>query len=95
MTSPASTITKSFIPNPIINWKFYWWNLSYRMDAELAQITIPITLLIVSLFQLPRFIPYFFGIFKGTEEKIYFFKSLFHREKSLNDVDESLLKQQL
>ena len=74
-----------------IKWNFYWWNLSYRMDAELAQHTIPITVLVVSLFQLPRFIPYFFGVFRGTEEKMYLLKPIFKRKKSLNESDESII----
>lgn len=62
------------ISSLFIKWSFYWWNLSLRMDQELAQYTVPVTVLVVSLFQLPRFIPYFFGIFKGTEDKMYFFR---------------------
>ncbi|MFW9922641.1 MAG: glycerol-3-phosphate acyltransferase [Candidatus Thorarchaeota archaeon] len=69
-----------------IRWPFYWWNLSYRMDAELAQRTIPITILVISLIQLPRFIPYFFGIFKGTEEKMHFFRRKRKTEQPTNGL---------
>ncbi|NHJ04264.1 MAG: glycerol-3-phosphate acyltransferase [Candidatus Heimdallarchaeota archaeon] len=69
-----------------IRWDFFWINLGYRLDYETAITTIPITILVVSLFQLPRFIPYFFGIFKGTEEKMYLLGKLFRRSKANGDI---------
>ena len=69
-----------------IRWQFYWINLGYRLDYDTAISAVPITVLVVALFQLPRFIPYFFGIFKGTEEKIFFFSKLFKRKQANNDT---------
>ncbi|MGC9780120.1 MAG: glycerol-3-phosphate acyltransferase [Candidatus Heimdallarchaeota archaeon] len=67
----------------LIKWRFYWQNFMPLLTPELAMGTIPTMVLIVSLIQLPRFIPYFYGIYKGTEQKMFFFKPLFRKRESV------------
>ena len=86
------SITLTGILGIFIKWNFYWFNLGYRLDTITAMNTLPITVLSVALIQMPRFIPYFIGIFKGTEEKIFFFKPLFNRKKSITDSNDVQLR---
>ncbi|MBD3191114.1 MAG: hypothetical protein GF308_10740 [Candidatus Heimdallarchaeota archaeon] len=66
-------ITITGITGFFIKWPFYWWNIMPRLSTEIAMNTIPILVLVIAVIQLPRFIPYFIGMVKGTEEKINFF----------------------
>jgi glycerol-3-phosphate acyltransferase PlsY len=62
-------ITSLFIP-----WSFYWRNLGFHLTKELAMAVLPLLVFTVIIIQIPKFIPFFYGIFKGTEEKMYFFR---------------------
>ena len=71
----------------IIKWPFYWRNFGPLLTSEIAMVTIPVMILTVALIQLPRFIPYFFGIYKGTEEKMFFFAPLFKRKEAASEQE--------
>ncbi|NHJ47259.1 MAG: hypothetical protein FK733_05670 [Asgard group archaeon] len=64
-----------------IDWNFYWRNLGRLLTTEMAMVAIPPLILTIAIIQLPRFFPYFVGIFKGTETKMHFFAPLFKRKK--------------
>jgi glycerol-3-phosphate acyltransferase PlsY len=76
----AITATGAF--GLLIKWPFYWRNFGPLLTSELAMGTIPVMVLTVELIQVPRFFPYFIGIFKGTEEKMYFFDPIFRRRRA-------------
>ncbi|NHJ32788.1 MAG: hypothetical protein FK732_07990 [Asgard group archaeon] len=70
-----------------IKWTFYWRNFGPLLTSEMAMVTIPVMVLTVSLIQVPRFFPYFIGIFKGTEEKMYFFNPIFKRRRAASEQE--------
>lgn len=67
-------ITITGISGFFIKWSFYWWNIMPQLSTEIAMNTIPIVVLVIVAIQLPKFIPYFIGMMKGTEEKINFLR---------------------
>jgi len=69
-------ITSLFIP-----WTFFWRNLGRLLTIDIAVVVLPILIFVAAIIQAPKFIPYFYGIYKGTEEKIFFFKSISRKEK--------------
>jgi len=71
----------------IIKWPFYWRNFGPLLTSEIAMVTIPVMVLTVALIQIPRFLPYFFGIYKGTEEKMFLFAPLFRRRKAASEQE--------
>jgi glycerol-3-phosphate acyltransferase PlsY len=71
----------------VIKWPFYWKNFGPLLTSELAMVTIPVMVLTVALIQVPRFLPYFWGIYKGTEEKMFLFSPLFKRRKAVTEQE--------
>lgn len=76
------------ITSLFITWPFFWQNLGRLLTIETAMVTLPILILTAAIIQTPKFIPYFYGIYKGTEEKMFFFRSLFRKKK---ETTESIL----
>ncbi|NPE07828.1 MAG: hypothetical protein GNW80_06075 [Asgard group archaeon] len=81
----AITATGAF--GLIIEWPFYWRNFGPLLTSEIAMVTIPVMVLTVALIQVPRFVPYFFGIYKGTEEKMFFFSPLFKKKETASEQE--------
>ncbi len=73
-------ITSLFIP-----WTFFWRNLGRLLTIDIAVVVLPILIFVAAIIQAPKFIPYFYGIYKGTEEKIFFFKSISRKEKQTTE----------
>ncbi|MHA1630418.1 MAG: glycerol-3-phosphate acyltransferase [Candidatus Heimdallarchaeota archaeon] len=84
---PVQLITMFFISffAIFIDWHFYWRNFFPLLTEPMMQVTLPAMVLTIALLQVPRFIPYFVGIYTGTEEKIFFFKFLRKNKTTSSD----------
>jgi len=82
----AITLTAFF--SYFIPWNFYWRNFGPLLTIDMAMGSIPLIISFVALIQLPKFSRYFYGIYKGTEEKMFFFS-----RRSSEQSDNTIQKQ--